>query len=145
MLVLWGCSPGNLHNLNNNQIKDPPELKVSVGEETIDAVLGDYSWSYHSYNESWSTRVDNSEPLELVNFQPDVLEVTPDTEVQLNFDLEPSGYEVRIWDKDSNLLDIDTEIDLEEMEGTMVVEIIADFAQGFASYVFSLQVTSDLD
>lgn len=145
ILVLCGCSPRNLHNLNNNQIQNPPELKVSVGEETIDAVLGNYSWSYHDKYESWTTGVEYPEPLELVKFQPVVVEVTQDTEVQLNFDLEPSGYEVRIWDEEGNLLDIDTEVKIEEWEGTIVVEIIADFAQGSASYVFKLHVKSDID
>lgn len=115
----------------------PPSLRIMIGEETLEPVLGTYSWSVENDDGTFNgVEADSAAPPELVRML-DPVPVTSDTEVTLDFEEEPERYTVRIWDVDNTILSESTDVDLSG-DGEVIYEIWARWPQGSASYAFSL-------
>ncbi|QUW23100.1 hypothetical protein JSQ81_05905 [Sporosarcina sp. Marseille-Q4063] len=157
LLSMMGCSgnnvtnekPGNdrpfvesgeiLEDSSGEIILEPPTLTIYVGEETVWPTLGTYSWRFEN-EDGTETAVesDSLAPSELVkNNKP--LQVTVDTKVELNFEIQPDGYSVRIWDDDNHVISASDKVVLSG-KGKIIYEVLAHWKQGTAVYVFSLNV-----
>lgn len=149
LLFLTGClGPNEADNTDGNgqvrsdddpgeSITVPPGLRIQVGDETLEPVLGTYSWSVENEDGTFTgIEADSAAPPALVRTL-DPVPVTSDTEVTLDFEVEPDRYTVRIWDEDNTVLSESTDIDLSG-EGEVIYEIWARWPQGTASYAFSL-------
>ncbi|OJF94647.1 hypothetical protein [Alkalibacterium sp. 20] len=118
---------------------EPPGLTLYAGEETLDPVLGTYSWSVGNEDGTvTATEVDAAAPPELVRII-DPMEVTADTTIDLDFKEQPNRYTVRIWDEDNNVLSESDEVDLSG-EGIVIYEVLAHWEQGTATYAFYLNI-----
>ena len=120
---------------SEHTILEPPTLTIDVGEETLRPTLGTYSW--HVENEDGTDTAvesDSLPPPESVN-NDNSLQVTVDTKVELNFEIQPDRYSVRIWD-DSNVISTSDTVVLSS-KGKVIYEVLAHWKQGTASYVFS--------
>lgn len=118
--------------------KEPPNLTIAIGEKTIGAAKGVYSWKYYdeATGEISHTEVDAAPPPQLV----DVAQATSvhgDSEVSLLFDDPPSDYTVRVWDSEGVIASYDT-IELSAYEGDVIYEVEANWVQGTASYAFAI-------
>ncbi|KGP90250.1 hypothetical protein N780_05995 [Pontibacillus chungwhensis BH030062] len=159
LLSIMGCSGINDTNekadndsevkeVSNNEeldgssgdvIPKPPSLTVFVGEETIRPSLGTHSWSIDNGDGTASgIEAGSSAPPELVK-DSNPMQVTADTNVELDFEEQPESYTVRIWGEDNNVVYSSDEVVLSE-KGKIVYEVLAHWEQGTASYAFSLDV-----
>lgn len=132
-------SDKTLYDYTGEIIHEPPSLTIYVGEGTVRPTLGTYSWSVKN-EDGTETAIesDSSAPPELVkNNNP--LEVTIDTKVELNFEIKPDSYTVRIWDDENNVISTSDKVVLSE-KGKVIYEVLAHWKQGSASYAFSLNV-----
>jgi hypothetical protein len=118
---------------------EPPTLSIDVGEKTLKPTLGTYSWIFEN-EDGTETAVesDSLAPPELIN-NDNSLQVTVDTKVELNFEIQPDSYSVRIWDDDNNVIGASNKVVLFG-KGKVIYEVLAHWEQGTASYVFSLDV-----
>ena len=125
-------------NPKENQLLEPPRLSIDIGNESISPIQGTYSWEYDNNDGTMTnTTVDKEGPPRLAK-QFHSPNVTTNSEVTLNFDLEPNDYDVRIW-KDDKVVSSSDSIDLTN-KGEIIYEIIGYWDQGEASYVFSLLI-----
>jgi hypothetical protein len=141
LILLAGCvGQNNSAPTPVNTLKTPPSLTISVGEEVVTPVMGTYSWSY-SNNDGTETGVeaDSDAPPGLIKNQK-VLDVTPSTDIDLNFGIEPIDYEVNIWDSNYNVIGTYDEVVLNEYSGLVIYEVFATWPQGSASYAFTLNI-----
>ena len=134
-----GGSGETLDDSSGDTIPKPPSLTIYVGDETVRPSLGTYSWSIDNEDGTVSAiEVDSSAPPELVkNNNP--LQVTVDTNVELNFEIQPDSYTVRIWDDANNVISTSDKVVLSG-KGKVIYEVLAHWKQGTASYAFSLNV-----
>ncbi|MCP3032860.1 hypothetical protein LF817_16155 [Halobacillus sp. A1] len=159
LLSLMGCSGINDtkektdsdsegKEVNNNEeldgtseeaVPEPPSLTVSVEEETIRPSLGTYSWSVDNGDGTESLIESGSfAPPELVKGS-NPMQVSANTDVELDFEEQPERYSVRIWGDDNNVVNNSDEVVLSD-KGKNVYEVLAHWDQGTASYAFSLDV-----
>lgn len=121
-----------------NQLLEPPQLSIDIGNKIITTIQGTYSWEYENKDGSMTnTTVDIDGPSELAK-QFDSPNVTTNSQVTLNFDMELSKYAVRIWE-DNQVVSSSDSIDLMN-KGEIIYEIIGYWDQGEASYIFSLHI-----
>ena len=144
LLSLFGCNQEEIDkqegNLPGENLHAPPSLTISVGEETIETVRGTYSWSYkHGDGTSTGINADSAAPPDLVEGQISA-DVTPNTEVSLNFEETPMDYQVRIWDSENNIIGTYNEVVPSQHIGRVIYEVLANWEQGTVSYAFSLNV-----
>ena len=88
---------------SEHTILEPPTLTINVGEERLRPRLGTYSW--HVENEdrtATAVESDSLAPPESIN-NDNSMQVAVDTKIELNFEIQPDSYSVRIWD-DSNVI-----------------------------------------
>ncbi|SDP64195.1 hypothetical protein [Halobacillus aidingensis] len=159
LLSIMGCSGINGTNekadndseakeVSNNEklevssgdtIPKPPSLTVYVEEETIRPSLGTYSWSVDNGDGIVNgIESDSFAPPELVK-DSNPMQVTSNTNVELDFEEQPESYTVRIWGDDNNVVNTSDEVVLSD-KGKIVYEVLAHWEQGTASYAFSLDV-----
>jgi len=123
----------------NDEMPEPPELTVVAGDESIDAVLGTYSWSIDNEDGTMKAiEADSAPPPELVG-QMAAPEVTGDTSIELDFKIEPDSYTVKIWQEDNTVISESEEV-LLTSEGTVIYEVLANWQEGTASYAFTLYI-----
>lgn len=134
-----GGSGETLDDSTGDTILQPPSLTIYVGEETISPSLGTYSWSFDNGDGTETViESDSLAPPELVkNNNP--LQVTVDTKVELNFEIQPDMYTVRIWDDGNNVISTLDKVVLFG-KGKVIYEVLAHWKQGTASYAFSLNI-----
>ena len=154
LLSLAGCSGLNAANekaknarpivesgsgeTSEHTIMEPPTLTINVGEETLMPTLGTYSWHFENEDGTGTgVESDSLSPPESVN-NDNSMQVTADTEVKLNFEVQPDRYSVRIWD-DENIISSSDKVVLSS-RGKVIYEVLAYWEQGTASYVFSLDI-----
>lgn len=160
LLSIMGCSgikdtnekadnDSKVKEISNNEgvdgssgdaIPKPPSLIVYVGEENVRPSLGTYSWSIID-NENGTSRgiqADSSAPPELVKGN-NPLQVTTDTNVELDFEEQPESYTVRIWNDDNNVISESDRVVLSG-KGKVIYDVLAHWEQGTASYAFSLEI-----
>lgn len=157
ILSLMGCSDANEmsgemeNNSPNEEVSnnddldgsseesshEPPSLIIHVGEETLNPVLGTYSWSIENDDGTVNgTEADSDAPPELVRTS-EPMQVTEDTTIELDFEEQPDSYSIRIWDEDNNIISTSDKVDLSS-EGEVIYEVLTHWEQGTASYAFSL-------
>lgn len=121
-------------------IKEPPNLMIVIGEQTIRAAKGTYSWSYYEEGSDEVTHVDvdTAPPPELVNIE-NATTVHSDAEVSLLFDYGPKDYTVRVWNSEKAIASY-KKVELAAYEGIVIYEIEANWEQGTASYAFAVDI-----
>lgn len=138
-MSLFGCSNelGNELELNN-----PPTLKVSYENKSIDAEMGISSWTItNSDGTNTSTESDTEGPIELVK-DTNPLKVSPASTIKLDFSNEPKEVMVNIWEEDKQLEQPLTGMELitPKMGGLVIYEVIATWEQGIVHYAFLINV-----
>jgi len=123
----------------NDEILEPPALTVVAGGESVDAVVGTYSWSIDNEDGTMTAiEAESAAPPELVGNMT-ALEVTGDTSIELDFEIEPDSYTVKVWEEDNTVIS-----ELEEVlltnEGTVIYEVLTNWQEGTASYAFKLNI-----
>ena len=74
----------------------PPELTVTVGEETCTALRGGWSWTYDLGNGTYSgTIADSSHPLDCQELTPQL--TATEGQAVLSFSLEPDTITAHCW------------------------------------------------
>lgn len=149
LILTVGCSKKQVTtDSSNNQGEDyenifklPPSLTISIGEETTKTKLGGYSWSYYDESEDEMVNVEKETlpPSSLVNTDSGP-NVNANSDVQLNFEKKPIDYQIRIWDTENNIIGTYDKVEIQEHKGEIIFEVLANWEQGTASYVFSLNV-----
>ena len=141
-ISLFGCS----NELGNeSELSNPPTLKVSYENKSIDAEMGTSSWTItNSDGTNTSTESDTEGPIELVK-DTNSLKVSPASTIKLDFSNEPKEVMVNIWEEDNQLEQPLTGMELitPGMEGLVVYEVVATWEQGIVHYAFSVDVEQD--
>lgn len=139
IMSLFGCSNESGNEL---ELSNPPTLKVSYENKSIDAEMGTSSWTItYSDGTNTSTETDTAGPVELVK-DASPLKVSPESTIKLDFSNEPKEVIVNIWEEDKQLEQPLTgmEIITPEMEGLVIYEVIATWEQGIVHYAFLVNV-----
>lgn len=146
-----GCSSKEerIENLNNDKgtvenkmtSKSPPSLTISIGEEVIRTFLLGYSWSYYDENEGSMAAIEKETmpPLSLGNIDK-VTNVDPNSEVTLKFERSPTEYQFIIWESEHNISGTYEELDLSQLKGKVIFQVLANWEEGKASYFFYLNI-----
>lgn len=130
---------GTTKGSSAEEIPEPPGLVVMAGEETIEAILGTYSWSVDNEDGTITAiEADTAAPPDLVQGMTPV-NVTSDTKIALEFAVEPDKYTVRTWEEDYTVSSARKEV-LLTREGPVIYEVQASWAQGTARYAFILNI-----
>ncbi len=90
LLVLTGCGRRNL------PVDRPYALEVSLGEASVHAMSGGYSWSWKEGGKTQTAVADAADPREEQDNLP-YLNAGVDTELKLSFDKEPAELSVMRW------------------------------------------------
>ncbi|MBP2079941.1 hypothetical protein [Oceanobacillus polygoni] len=145
LFIVIGCSTkyteketGNIEEAN--QFKTPPQLTLTVEEDSFTVAQGGYSWSYENIDGTTVfVEADSMPPGEIVS-DKNPIEVDEDTEITLDFEMEPTDYKVKIWDANHNVLAVYDKINLSEYKGNVIYEVFANWEQGSSSYAFLLYI-----
>lgn len=146
LLITLGCSN---QNAGENQVNGrseweytvikPPNLTVHIGDDTITAEVGTYSWTVDPGDGTHITTIaDSAGPHEIVK----MIEPTPikaGTDVAFEFEEEPLSYTVKIWDEDGNVTSESQEIELPD-QGKVIYEVLARWENDTVSYAILLSV-----
>ena len=146
--------------LNNNSLKNPPELSVSCGKSSVTAWEGGYSWKYTNPHTGEGTAVyaDDFHPLKVIDSVPK-LEIAPSVVssekprvASLQFTIEPDKIDVKCYKLDEQNVNNSEAISVQGTsfkmkEGYYLYEIIAwwsssDVYSGSVTYAFQ---TTDRD
>lgn len=152
LLLLIGCSnleendSSKITDGNNNSIsmsieeEKPPALKLTIGEVEVKTYRGTYSWSYFDKSKGQTVNVeaDHAPPTEMVNFEQSV-RVNLTEPVKLNFEKEPSQYEIRLWDSNGVIKTYNSFEEVEE-KGKHIFEIVGNWEDSIATYVVALDI-----
>lgn len=148
LFALIGCShieENNSNERNNissmlNEIVKPPNLKLTIGEEVIKTYRGAYRWSYFdkSTGQEVTTNTDYAPPTEMVNIEKGV-RVNLTEPVKLNFEIEPTRYEIRVWDN-NNVIETYNTFDEIKEKGKYIIEIVVTWEESTATYVVALEI-----
>lgn len=121
------------------ELPEPPGLKIRAGDNTIEALLGTYSWSVDNEDGTvTSIEADTAPPPDLIQEMTPIV-VASDTIVELDFEVEPSRYTVRTWEEDYTVSSSRDEV-LLTRSGLVIFEVRSSWSQGTANYVFILDI-----
>ncbi|WP_161878477.1 hypothetical protein [Alkalibacterium sp. MB6] len=146
LLISVGCSDQEVEgspDIDKVDTEDamitPPHLIVHIGEETVTAEVGAYSWTVDLGDGNYvTTVVDAAGPHDIVK----MIEPTPvdgDANVSLEFEEEPLSYTVKIWDEYGNVTSESQEIELPD-QGEVIYEVLASWESDTVSYAILLSV-----
>lgn len=124
-------------------LSTPPELIITVGNKSITAILGTYSWNIYNKDGSvTSIKADSAAPPELVKYQKETLSVKAKSSIVLNFDSKPKNYTVSIWQDDNPIIQEVTDgvIVAPQQKGLVIYEVSVEWKQGTANYAFSVNI-----
>ncbi|PPA71006.1 hypothetical protein [Jeotgalibacillus proteolyticus] len=150
LLLLIGCnnfeekdSPKITYENNNstpmsNEEEKPPALKLTFGGVEVKTYKGTYTWTYFdkSTGQNITTQTDHAPPTEMVNTEQSV-RVNLTKPVKLNFEKEPSQYEIRLWDYNGIIKTYKSFEEVEE-KGKYIVEIAGNWEDSIATYAVAL-------
>lgn len=123
----------------NEEVPEPPELIVVAGDESAETVIGTYSWSIDNEDGTMTAiEADSAPPPELVR-NTTAIEVTGETSIELNFEIDPASYTVKIWEEDNTVISESEEV-LLTGEGRVIYEVLANWQEGTVSYAFTLDI-----
>ena len=123
-------------------LKAPPELTVTCGESSIEALKGGFSWLQGS---NYAVIADSAHPLQCFELMP---YLSGSGSAQLEFGVEPDELSVRRWGADcwgepaSESEDVPvSDLSIELAEGEYIYEVTAEWSRfedfgGTASYSF---------
>ena len=149
--LIMGCSSKeerieNLHNdkgtvENKMTSKSPPTLTISIGEEAIRTFLLGYSWSYYDENEGSIAAIETETmpPPSLGNIDK-VTNVDSNSEVTLKFERSPTDYQFIIWESEHNITGTYEELDLSQLKGKVIFQVLANWEEGKVSYFFYINI-----
>ncbi|MFC7686823.1 hypothetical protein [Ureibacillus sp. GCM10028918] len=129
----------NIISMSNNEEK-PPSIKLKIGEDEIKTYRGTYSWSYfdESTGQEVTTVTDHAPPTEMVNIEQGV-RVNLTEPVKLDFEKEPTQYEIRIWDNNNVIATYNSFEEIKE-KGKYIFEIVGTWEGSTATYVVALDI-----
>lgn len=149
--LIMGCSSKEerIENFNNdkgplenkNSSKSPPSLTISIGDETIRTFLLGYTWSYYDENEGSMATIETETipPPSLGNVDT-ITSVNSNSEVTLKFEKFPADYQFIIWESENNITGTYDELDLSQLKGKIIFQVLANWEEGKASYFFYLNI-----
>lgn len=146
LLLLAACSeekaakPADPVMENRKDIEEAlPILDVTVDGREKPTIRGGYSWSFFDEKDNASATIEaeSLSPLELAENQK-APKVNGETKIDFYFDKQPDSYYVQIWDSEGITRGPFDDIVLDEPNGKTVYQIIAEWEQGTATYIFSL-------
>lgn len=132
--ILFGCSNGTTKQHPVLDGSEPPEVKLKIGNNTYDTVLGSYCWPSAGNSH---TCVETAGPFELVS-KDKIVNIQKGETIEIVFDYKPLPNKVHVTQ-------------MEEKQGTEKnVEfnnsrIIAPEEQGTYFYAFSVWWIDDVD
>ena len=132
-------SNSNIITESNNREK-PPAINLKIGENEIKTYRGTYSWSYFdkSTGQGVTVEADHAPPTEIVNIEQGV-RVNLAEPVKLDFEKEPTQYEIRVWDNNNVIAMYNTFEEIKE-KGKYIVEIVGTWEGSTATYVTALDI-----
>ena len=132
--LLASCSD----EINTDDLK-PPKLSIIIGDETIDPVLGSYSWGETNvFGQGVGIEADSDLPSTIADYQKPIT-VSSDSKVSIEFEKQPTHYSIRTWDSGGQLDSYD-ELDLSIHSGLNIFEVLASWPEGTGSYSLYLDV-----
>lgn len=134
-------SNSNIITESNNR-ENPPAINLKIGENEIKTYRGTYSWSYFdkSTGQVVTVEADHAPPTEMVNIeQGQVIIVNLTDTVNLEFEKEPTQYEIRVWDNNNVIATYNTFEEIKE-KGKYIVEIVGTWEGSTATYVTALDI-----
>ena len=144
-LLLVACNPLNNTSEPNKDVSlsEPPELTITIDNQSITALLGTYSWYIHNKDGTIEgMEADAFAPPELVKHQNETLTVEPKSSIVLNFENKPDAYRVDIWEGNNQITQQvnDKIVIAPEQNGLVVYEVYARWKEGTAFYAFAINV-----
>lgn len=140
---LVGCKYSKITTVNKQAFLDkPPVVKVLYQDKSINAIIGTYSWTTDNNDGTKTTTfADSASPPELVK-ELAPLTVSAKSTLTLGFNDKPSNISVNIWrNKESiNQQISDNKIEVPEIKGAVVYEVVATWNQGTVRYAFLVNV-----
>lgn len=137
LLLVAGCV-GKPASPNQNM--EPPAVQLTIADEQIKTYRGTYSWSYFDVSSGQTTNVmaDYAPPYEIVAIDQRA-NVNLAAPISLHFTKEPTEVEINLW---RNQAIVKTYSSLEEIEekGAYIIEIVATWKEGTATYVTALDI-----
>ena len=132
-------SNSNIITESNNREK-PPAINLKIGENEIKTYRGTYSWSYFdkSTGQVVTVEADHAPPNEMVNIEQGVRVNLAET-VKLDFEKEPTQYEIRVWDNNNVIATYNTFEEIKE-KGKYIVEIVGTWEGNTATYVTAFDI-----
>ena len=132
-------SNSNIITESNNREK-PPSINLKIGENEIKTYRGTYSWSYFdkSTGQVVTVEADHAPPNELVNIEQGVSVNLAET-IKLDFEKEPTQYEIRVWDNNNVIATYNTFEEIKE-KGKYIVEIVGTWGGSTATYVTAFDI-----
>lgn len=126
---------------NRSTSKHPPNLTISIGEEPIRTFLGAYSWSYYDEKEGSMAAIETQTipPTSLVNMDK-ITNVNSNSEVLVKFEKTPTDNQFIIWESENDITGTLDELDLSQLKGKVMIQVLANWEEGKASYYFYLNV-----
>lgn len=135
-----GCvqSKPTLSN-KKSSLENPPKLTANVGNKSITAVVGTYSWNIDNGDGTSSfNEADSAGPPELIMYQKEKLTVQSGDIINLSFSHKPDDYKVSIWENNNPVVQWvnDGKIIVPQKKGLIVYEVYAKYKEGNAHYAF---------
>lgn len=126
--------------IESNNLEKPPAINLKIGENEIKTYRGTYSWSYFdkSTGQVVTVEVDHAPPNEMVNIEQGVRVNLAET-IKLDFEKEPTQYEIRVWNNKNVIATYNTFEEIKE-KGKYIVEIVGTWEGSTAAYVTALDI-----
>jgi len=132
-------SNSNIITESNNREK-PPAINLKIGENEIKTYRGTYSWSYFdkSTGQVVTVEADHAPPNEMMNIEQGVSVNLAET-IKLDFEKEPTQYEIRVWDNNNVIATYNTFEEIKE-KGKYIIEIVGTWEGSTATYVTAFDI-----
>lgn len=140
--ILYEDSPEPVDSFEGTgMVQEPPALTIMVEEKMINRAPVNYDWCYsESPGEKVCVETESLPPNELADTESGDIATSQDATIELTFEQEPDSYIVNVWDAQNELIESFDDISLATKPGLHIYEINADWQQGEASYIFSLNM-----
>lgn len=146
LVGVMGCSnpvsvASNVTENPQEILKNPPALEVSIGDIGVPARVSAQKWSYIDEKEQATVTVEAETiaPVEMTDRAKGTA-VATGTAVELVFTREPKTYEFYQWNSTEDRQGPFRNIQTSEESGKAVYEVVAEWEQGTAHYVFVVTV-----
>ncbi|WP_156807516.1 putative periplasmic lipoprotein [Effusibacillus pohliae] len=120
----------------------PPTPTLKVDDKTVPVVLHGYSWSGGLFTKSTSVAPVDTPPKVAEKNKP--AEAPSKAKLSINFKNPPQSLQVELWNGNETrkipLTDTNS-IVLPKEKGVFVYQILAQWENGMASYVFAIEVS----